>query len=280
VYVGCHVSIRGGYLAAAKTALALGADAFQYFPKNPRSLTLKAFDPKDAEACRAFCREQGIVSIAHTSYPVNLAAAPGALYEAIADSLRNDLEIAESCGSIGVVVHFGQYKGADVLEGYRLMIRMVNDILDGWSGAAKLLIENNAGQGSRMGTTLEELTQVRQLLNHPEKVGFCFDTCHAFASGLWTGDDWEQVADRMRNLGYLDALAACSPQRFGVSGRLLSRQARADRAWCDRQGSVRLAAADTRTAGNSGRAGNAPSARRGPPGGNCPGATAGRAVTG
>lgn len=208
MYVGCHVSIRGGYLAAAKTALALGAGAFQYFPKNPRSLAVKAFDPRDAEACRAFCRKQGIVSIAHTSYPANLAAAPGPLFEATADSLRNDLEIAEACGSIGVVVHFGQYKGADVLEGYRLMIRMVNDILDGWSGEAKLLVENNAGQGSRMGTTLEELTQVRELLNHPHKVGFCFDTCHAFASGLWTGDDWERVADSMRKLGYLDALAA------------------------------------------------------------------------
>jgi deoxyribonuclease-4 len=208
VYIGCHVSIRHGYLEAAKSAAAVGAQSFQYFPKNPRSLSVKPFDQRDTALCRDYCQEHGLVSIAHTSYPTNLAVEEPALYAATVQSVRNDLEIANACGSVGLVVHFGQYKGSDPLRGYQVMIRMVNEILRDWDGEAKLLLENNAGQGGRMGTTLEELTQVRQLLLAPDKVGFCLDTCHAFASGMWRGDNWESLAERMRESGYFSRLFA------------------------------------------------------------------------
>lgn len=206
--VGCHVSIRHGYWEAARTADAIGAGCFQFFGKNPRSLRIKQFDVRDAENCRAYCQEKGIQSIIHTSYPVNLCTEDPELRQLTMDTLLNDLEIAEACGSLGVVVHFGQYKGDDVLSGYQLMIELLNRILRCWNGRAKLLIENNAGQGSRMGTTLEELTQVRSLLDEPHKTGFCLDTCHAFASGMWRGDDWEQVAEKMRRHDYFSSLVA------------------------------------------------------------------------
>lgn len=210
MYIGCHVSIRHGYAAAAKNAYGQGAAAFQYFPKNPRSLSVKRWDRQDAQACRSFCREHGLKSIAHTPYPTNLATDDHDLYRITVDSVRNDLEIADACGSIGVVVHFGQYKGSvpDPLHGYLRMIGMLNEILSGWEGEALLLIENNAGQGNRMGTTLEELTQVRSLLDTPHKVGFCLDTCHAFASSLWKGDNWSEVANHARQLDYLDHVKA------------------------------------------------------------------------
>ncbi|USG63761.1 deoxyribonuclease IV [Brevibacillus ruminantium] len=207
MYMGCHVSIKHGYLGAAKTAVMIGANAFQYFPKNPRSMGVKDFDKKDAAACRQFSREHELISIAHTAYPINLAVEES-MYLLTLDHLRNDLEIAEACGSRGVVVHFGQSKGGDPLEGYKRMIFLLNELLSEWQGEAKILIENNAGQGNRMGTTIEELIQVRSLLTSPERVGFCLDTCHAFASGLWRGGDWEEVADKMRTGGFFSALAA------------------------------------------------------------------------
>ncbi|MFD2372002.1 deoxyribonuclease IV [Brevibacillus sp. GCM10020057] len=208
--VGCHVSIRDGYLEAAKSAVRQGARAFQYFPKNPRRLTRKAFDTKDAEACRQFCQEHALTSIAHTPYPTNLSTDNQEAFRVTVDSVRNDLEIAEACGSVGVVVHFGQYKGEsrDPLYGYLCMIETVNEILSTWDGSALLLIENNAGQGNRMGTTLEELAQVRSLLDQPDKVGYCFDTCHAFASSLWNGENWPEVESHARQLDYLPHVRA------------------------------------------------------------------------
>ncbi|HZG16551.1 MAG TPA: deoxyribonuclease IV [Candidatus Bathyarchaeia archaeon] len=208
--IGCHVSIRSGYAGAAKAAWDMGARSFQYFPKNPRGLSVKAFEQRDAAACKQFCMDTGLVSIAHTPYPTNLSVDDPDLYQATVRSVINDLEIAEACGSIGLVVHFGQYKGKveDPLYGYQLMIRMVNDILGQWTGTALLLIENNAGQGNPMGITIEELVQIRQLLDQPERVGYCLDTCHAFASGMWNGTDWLHVASKARELGYLQHVKA------------------------------------------------------------------------
>ncbi|RXT07841.1 deoxyribonuclease IV [Ammoniphilus sp. CFH 90114] len=206
--LGSHVSIRNGYIGAAQHAVKIGAQSFQYFPKNPRSLTVKAFDTKDAARCAVFCRENGIESIAHAPYPVNLSEEEPDLREVLKASLANDMEIAEACGSIGLVVHFGKYKGADALEGYKLMIDMLNSVLRDWKGQLLLLIENNAGQGVRMGTTLEELVQVRKLTDYPEKIGYCLDTCHAYASGLWSGSNWDEIVSQGEALDYFSHLKA------------------------------------------------------------------------
>jgi len=207
-HVGCHISIKQGYSGAARTAAAIGATAFQYFPKNPRSLSIKDFSASDAAACAEICREHGIRSIAHTTYATNLAA-EGALREPTIRSLRNDLDIAEACGSDGVVVHFGKWRGsADPLEGYKVIIEALNETLRDWRGNAKLLIENQAGEGTSIGTTLEELVSIRQLSAFPEKIGFCLDTCHMFASGVWTGANWRQIYETGSKLGYWQHLTA------------------------------------------------------------------------
>lgn len=205
---GSHVSIRNGYLGAAQEACKIGAKAFQYFPKNPRSLKVKIYNKDDAMTCAKFCREHGLASIAHTPYPTKLSVDNEKARAEIIKSILNDLEIAQECGSIGVVVHFGTYKGADPLEGYKRMIHLLNDVLSKWDGDTLLLIENNAGKGGTMGTTIEELVQVRQLTDSPEKIGFCLDTCHAFASGLWTGKNWEGVERKGEELGYFKHLRA------------------------------------------------------------------------
>jgi deoxyribonuclease IV len=208
MYVGCHVSIRNGYDQAAKAAHAIGATAFQYFPKNPRSITIKQFDKTSAQSCAKFCKDQGIVSIAHTPYPTKLIPENKKVESQIIPSIINDLEIAETCGSIGIVIHFGTMKGDVTLEGYKKMIHILNEVLANWEGQTLLLIENNAGAGTNMGITLEEMVQVRKLTNYPEKIGFCFDTCHAFASGLWNGDNWNDVARKGIELGYFQHLKA------------------------------------------------------------------------
>ncbi|MFT4414054.1 deoxyribonuclease IV [Fredinandcohnia humi] len=205
---GSHISIRNGYLGAAQHAHKIGATAFQYFPKNPRSLSVKDFDKEDAKQCAEYCRNHDILTIAHTPYPTNLVAEKD-LIGLVIDSVLNDLEIANECGSIGVVVHFGVLKNAnDPLEGYKRMIETLNDILSRWKGESLLLLENNAGKGGPTGTTIEELVQVRQLTEYSEKIGFCLDTCHVFASGVWNGENWNEVESKGIELGYFEHLHA------------------------------------------------------------------------
>lgn len=205
--IGSHVSTGGSYLQAAETAEKLGANAFQYFPKNPRTIAPKSFSAADAERCKAFCRERGLVSIAHGPYPVN-PAAEGEASDRMALCTLNDLAIADACGSIGVVVHFGQYKGKDPLAGYRNIIQWVNKVTSRWHGEAVVLLENQAGDHGPMGTTPEEWAQIRSLCDEPGKVGFCLDTCHLFASGEWAEGGWTAFAQRARKLGVWDHVRA------------------------------------------------------------------------
>ncbi|RCW46426.1 deoxyribonuclease IV [Paenibacillus prosopidis] len=206
--LGSHVTIRNGYLAAAQEAVKLGGKAFQYFPKNPRSLSVKSYNLSDTDNCARFCQENGLVSIAHTPYMTNLSIEDPEMQQVMIRSILNDLDITEACGSIGLVVHFGKYKGPEPLQGYKLMIDMLNKVLMNWKGKSLLLIENNAGQGVKMGIMLEELVQIRKLTNYPEKIGYCFDTCHAFASGLWSGHNWTTVMEKGIKLGYFTNLKA------------------------------------------------------------------------
>ncbi|MET3695753.1 endonuclease IV [Bacillus oleivorans] len=205
---GCHISIRNGYLAAAQHAVELNASAYQFFPKNPRSLSVKEFDSIDAQSCKEFCSAHNLVSISHTPYPTSLTPTSDKK-EAVIESLLNDLAISEACGAIGVVVHFAsRVHQNEPLASYQLMIEMLNTILSQWEGNCKILLENNAGIPGSIGTTLEELVQVRSLCDYPEQIGFCLDTCHAFASGLWNGENWKQVAEKGVELGYFENLYA------------------------------------------------------------------------
>lgn len=69
------------------------------------------------------------------------------------------------------------------------MIEMLNQILSRSKEHCLILLENTAGYPGSMGTTMEELVQVLSLCEHPDRIGFCLDTCHASASNLWNGDN-------------------------------------------------------------------------------------------
>lgn len=207
MFIGAHVSTRGGYLGAAKTALSIGANAFQYFPMNPRSLSTKLVNQRDTSACAQFCREHGILSIGHAPYPLN-PAADEAEREHMIKLLRNGLEITDACGSVGLVVHFGKYIGKDPLQGYKNIIQCLNSAAQGYEGSSLILLENQAGEGTQLGLTMEEMVQVRKLSETPDKIGFCLDTCHAFASGLWQGHNWLELETKGKQLDYFPHLKA------------------------------------------------------------------------
>ena len=148
VRIGSHVSTRGGFLAADP---ACGRDRFT---------SLSVFSEKSAQSslkdagrpqCRRLLRVlSGTRTRFDRAHPISDEYGgwlnPGeAFYQLTVDSLKNDLMIAEACGSLGIVVHFGHLKSQDILEGYQNIIRRMNDVLSSWTGRAKLLIENQAG---------------------------------------------------------------------------------------------------------------------------------------
>lgn len=88
------------------------------------------------------------------------------------------------------------------------MIETLNLILKDHEGTTKLLLENTAGQGSELGLTIADLVAIREATDYPEKIGFCFDTCHGFAAGAWSEDTFDELVRTMEETGYLEHLVA------------------------------------------------------------------------
>jgi deoxyribonuclease IV len=204
--IGCHISVAKGLTKAAQTAHELGAESFQVFTKNPRGLKPKQLNFADADQGRRFCEEHGITLIAHTPYITNLSTPKVDLHRVTVRSIREDLQIAEAYGAIGAVVHCGKHVGQGEEIGRKRMVETLNQILVNYEGRTKLLLENTAGQGTELGLMIEELVEIRQATEEPEKIGFCFDTCHGFAAGIWQMKTFPALLQAMKTYGYLPHL--------------------------------------------------------------------------
>ncbi len=185
--IGCHLSIAKGFSAAAKVAPTLGANAFQYFTKNPRGFrNAKPLYRVDAERGRALMQELDLVAVGHTPYLINLATPDDSLYAASIEALVQDLVIAEARGTYGVVVHCGKPKDQGREWGIERMQEALRAVLErNATEGVRILIENTAGQGSEIGTTLAELLAIVEPFSL-DQVGICLDTQHAFAAGMIT----------------------------------------------------------------------------------------------
>jgi deoxyribonuclease-4 len=190
VRIGCHISVGKGFRGAVETARELGADCFQYFTKSPRMLRFsRNLDRADAEAGRQAQEALGLVSVGHAPYLINLSAPEADLRRASVDALVWDVEVAHARGSLGVVVHCGKHKGAGVDAGIAWMREGIARALDETPDGIPLLLENTAGQGTEIGSTVAELLQLVDGLAGPDRLGFCLDTQHAFAAGVLDAAD-------------------------------------------------------------------------------------------
>lgn len=206
--IGCHISVGKGLEFAVHRAMELGAESLQVFTKNPRGLKPKKLDYDDAEKGAALLQEHDLALICHTPYITNLSTPKEDLQEATIRSIIEDLTIAEAYGARGAVVHCGKHVGEGEEYGTKRMIETLDLILDNYDGPAKLLLENTAGQGSELGLTISALMEIHNGCKYPEKIGFCFDTCHSFAAGQWDLDSFDQLVDQMEDTGYLKHLVA------------------------------------------------------------------------
>lgn len=193
MHIGCHLSISRGFVAMLRLAKEIDADIVQYFPKNPRSFRPKLFEPASLQAAYEETRELGIATVAHSSYVTNLSTGDPELRETSISSIVNDLEIAEAYHSPGLVIHCGKHVGQGEARGRELMVEALDEIMHRYGGTTRILLENTAGQGSELGRTTDELLAIHGKLSFPERIGFCFDTCHAFAAGTLDFTRWEEV---------------------------------------------------------------------------------------
>ena len=182
MYIGAHVSIKGGLPNAPKTAAGRGCECFQIFTRSPRGGRAKEITAETArdfeEACAAYNQRAWYV---HTPYYVNLASPDRRLRELTVRVVREELERSDALNAKAVMTHLGSAGNSDPAGALYTVLENVDAILKGYRGATRLLLENAAGSEAILGRSFEELFVV---VDETEgRCGVCLDTQHAFASG-------------------------------------------------------------------------------------------------
>ena len=179
--LGFHVSISGSIDQSFDRAQLLGCTAFQIFTRNPRTWKSKQLRSSEVKAFRSKHRASKIDPIfSHMSYLPNLASPKEDVYKKSVDTLIEEIERCEELGIRYLVTHLGSHVGVGVEIGKTRLIQALGRAID--EGGAMILLENASGSGSHMGSRFGDVAELINELGST-RVGFCLDTCHAFAAG-------------------------------------------------------------------------------------------------
>jgi deoxyribonuclease-4 len=186
----------------------MGADAIQVHPTPPNYWGSPKLDDERVERFRLAADEAGHPPFYfHAVYLINFAGDDPLLRQRSEGTLAGYLAAADRLGISGVIFHTGSHKGAGFGTRLPTITEHLKRVLERADAqTSRLLIENNAGTGGSVGARFEELRAMIDAIADP-RVGTCFDTCHAFASGYdertaetakATLDEWERVVGLAR----------------------------------------------------------------------------------
>jgi len=193
-------------------ASATGAEVIQFFLGDPQGWGAPAFPGGDAGKLRAALSEAGLDVFIHAPYGINVASANNRIRIPSRKLLSQQLAAAAAIGAQGLIVHGGHVTGGvDEAEGYANWRKAVERI----ERPVPLLIENTAGGDHAMARGLDALARLWDTIGHlsddagPGQIGFCLDTCHAYASG----EELPGIVDRVMAItGRID-LVHCNNSR-------------------------------------------------------------------
>jgi len=183
--LGAHESVSGGLHKALDRAAIDGCRALQVFTKNGSQWREPALADTEVQAFRAARDAAGRPPVlAHSSYLINLCAPDPDLVTRSKEALVAEVLRSSALGIDFVVLHPGAHVGTGEEAGLRRVSESLDEVLEKTRGAsARILIENKAGQGTTLGHRLEHIGAIFEGVHDKERLGVCFDTQHAFASG-------------------------------------------------------------------------------------------------
>jgi deoxyribonuclease-4 len=201
---GSHLSISGGLFCAPENAHAQGMDCVQVFTKNQRQWNTK---PLQDEAVTLWLQTLDAIGwrgtnriVSHNSYLVNLASPDQDSKKKSIALQREELERCEKLEIPFLVSHPGARLGKprkrddpnnlldpiprEEIGGLKRIVLSLNQLHEDCRGYNTVTcLETTVGSGTNLGYDFRHLGWIREHVLEPERIGFCFDTCHATAAG-------------------------------------------------------------------------------------------------
>lgn len=182
---GFHITISGGWRKTIQRAVERRCTALQVFTGAPVQWDRKPLDPAGAAWFAETLRSLDIQPLfVHAIYLLNLATSDAELWRRSRDHLTEELHRAALIGAEGVVFHLGSVGASGQPEaGMRRVARALDWAAEHAPEGPRLILENSAGQGNVVGSTMDSLGRIIAASRNPHRLGVCLDTAHAFAQG-------------------------------------------------------------------------------------------------
>lgn len=208
MFIGNHLSASKGFAAMGKAAVALDANTFAFFTRNPRGGKAKEIVPSDVEKLLAIGKEYQFGKlVAHAPYTMNLCAAKEDIREFSREMIADDLRRMEYLPGNYYNFHPGSHVGQGAAQGITLIADALNEVLSE-AQSTTVLLETMAGKGTEVGRSFEELREIIDRVQCQEKLGVCFDTCHVWDAGYDIVGHLDEVLEEFDRVIGLERLCA------------------------------------------------------------------------
>jgi deoxyribonuclease-4 len=196
INIGGHISFSRLLSPTIVEAYKYGMKAVQFFLGNPKAFKRQRLNDKEIEMCCKLCKEHSISTFSHYPYTSSLVGSVASLAwngdevqdkktENILQELEYEINTLGRCcgGNCGVVIHPGSFKKRD--DGLATIAKTINKL--NFEGHSKLLLENSAGEGTKLPRDFTEFVKIFDVVDSSKKdnVGVCIDTAHIWGSGVY-----------------------------------------------------------------------------------------------
>ncbi len=185
--LGSHVGFKkdSQLLGSLKEALSYGANTFMFYTGAPQNTSRHPImDGFTLEALQIMKEETIDYSkvVVHAPYIINLANDKDPdKFKFSVRFLQEEIERCEALGIKYMVLHPGSHVGLGIDAAISNIARGLNLIL-GYHDVT-VLLETMAGKGTEVGSKLEEIQKIIDLVDDKSHIGVCLDTCHLSDGG-------------------------------------------------------------------------------------------------
>lgn len=209
LYIGSHVGFKkdSQLLGSVKEALSYGANTFMFYTGAPQNTSrYPIMDGLTLEAMALMKEHDFDYSkvVVHAPYIINLANDKDPeKFKFSVRFLQEELERCELLGIKSIVLHPGSHVGLGVDAAISNIAKGLNMILG--THDVTILLETMAGKGTEVGSSLEEIKRIIDLVDDKEHIGVCLDTCHLNDAG-YDMSKFDDFLDQFDSLIGLDKL--------------------------------------------------------------------------
>ncbi len=209
--IGSHVGLKAPdyFLGSIREAISYHANACMIYTGAPQNSKRKPVSAFKLEQARMLMKENGIDAdsvIVHAPYIINLAnTVKTETADFGAEFLAEELKRVREIGSSVLVLHPGAHLKAGLEAGIESIVRKLDQVLAGDDSQITIALETMAGKGTEIGSRFEEIREIMDLCQYPERLGVCLDTCHIHDAG-YNVHDFDDVLDEFDRIIGLDRL--------------------------------------------------------------------------